>query len=66
MSDHEKAKLTGIVTSSIFKGVHNELLVDIEGHEFIVNTYENYAVGEPIGLKVDPYEIHLMKVQGNE
>lgn len=64
--DHEKAKLTGIVTSSIFKGVHNELLVDIQGHEFIVNTYENYAVGEPIGLKVDPYEIHLMKVQGNE
>lgn len=64
--DHEQAKLVGVVTSSIFKGVHNELLVDIQGQEFIVNTYENYSVGEPIGLKVDPYEIHLMKVEVNE
>jgi len=58
----DKAKLTGIVTSSIFKGVHNELTIDVKGVELSVNTYENYQVGEPIGLKVDPYEIHLMKV----
>ena len=58
----DKAKLTGTVTSSIFKGVHNELTIDIKGVELSVNTYENYQVGEPIGLKVDPYEIHLMKV----
>jgi spermidine/putrescine transport system ATP-binding protein len=58
----EAGKLSGIVTSSIFKGVHNELLLDINGTEFIVNTFENYEVGERIYLKVDPYEIHLMKV----
>jgi spermidine/putrescine transport system ATP-binding protein len=58
----DQAKLTGTVTSSIFKGVHNELTIDIKGIELSVNTYENYQVGEPIGLKVDPYEIHLMKV----
>ena len=58
----EIAKLKGIVTSSIFKGVHNELDVNINGINFIVNTYENYEVNQPIGLKVDPYEIHLMKV----
>ncbi|NLD26427.1 MAG: TOBE domain-containing protein, partial [Acholeplasmataceae bacterium] len=58
----DKGKLVGIVTSAIFKGVHNELLVDIQGVEFIVNTYENYNVGESIALKVDPYEIHIMKV----
>jgi len=62
----DKAKLTGTVTSSIFKGVHNELTIDIKGVELSVNTYENYQVGEPIGLKVDPYEIHLMKVQRDE
>lgn len=61
-----QAKLSGVVTSAIFKGVHNELLVDINHKEFIVNTYENYEVGQPIGLKVDPYEIHLMKVDDNE
>lgn len=62
----DQAKLTGTVTSSIFKGVHNELTVEVKGVELNVNTYESYAVGEPIGLKVDPYEIHLMKVSGNE
>ena len=62
----ELAKLNGVVTSSIFKGVHNELIVDIQGIEFIVNTYENYEVGQPIGLKVDPYEIHIMKVPEDE
>lgn len=61
-----QAKLEGIVTSVIFKGVHNELEVDVNGVNLMVNTYENYQVGQPIGLKVDPYEIHLMKVETNE
>lgn len=61
----EQGKFSGTVTSAIFKGVHNELIVDIKGNEFIVNTFENYDVGEKIYLKVDPYEIHLMKVNDN-
>jgi spermidine/putrescine transport system ATP-binding protein len=64
--DLDKAKLKGIVTQSIFKGVHNELTVVVDGVELNVNTYENYVVGEPIGLKVDPYEIHIMKVNKDE
>lgn len=64
--DIDKAKLAGTVTSVIFKGVHNELEVDVKGVNLMVNTYENYQVGQPIGLKVDPYEIHLMKVESNE
>jgi spermidine/putrescine transport system ATP-binding protein len=58
----EKAKLTGVVTFSLFKGVHNELDVDINGIKVMVNTYESYEVGQAIGLSVDPYEIHMMKV----
>lgn len=61
----EKAKLTGTVTFSLFKGVHNELDVDINGVKVMVNTYETYEVGESIGLSVDPYEIHMMKVEQN-
>ncbi|CCV66362.1 MAG: ABC transporter ATP-binding protein [Paracholeplasma sp.] len=64
--DLDKAKLKGIVTQSIFKGVHNELTVVVDAVELNVNTYENYVVGEPIGLKVDPYEIHIMKVNKDE
>ncbi len=60
----DKAKLIGEVTSSIFKGVHYELCVDINNIEFVVHTYEDVKVGEKIGLSVDPYEICLMKVDG--
>lgn len=61
----EKAKLLGTVTFSLFKGVHNELDVDINGVKLMVNTYESYEVGQSIGLSVDPYEIHMMKVENN-
>ncbi len=61
----EKAKVIGKVTSSIFKGVHFELCIDIEGVEYVVHTYEDVKTGELIGLSVDPYEICLMKVDGS-
>ena len=60
-----KAKITGKVTSSIFKGVHFELCIDVEGVEYVVHTYEDIKEGEIIGLSVDPYEICLMKVDGS-
>lgn len=61
----EKAKVIGDVTSSIFKGVHYELCVDIQGMEFVVHTYEDVKTGQKVGLSVDPYEICLMKVDGS-
>ncbi len=61
----KQAKVKGIVKSSIFKGVHFELLVDIEGTEYTVHTYEDVKVDEVIGLNVDAYEICLMKVDGS-
>jgi len=61
----EHAKVSGKVTSSIFKGVHFELLVDIEGAEFVIHTYEDIKVNEVVGLSIDPYEICLMKVDGS-
>lgn len=62
----KNAKLKGEVSSSVFKGVHFELCVMVLGKEIVVHTYENRKVGEIIGLKVDPYEIHLMKVEKSE
>ncbi len=61
----DKAKVIGVVTSSIFKGVHYELCIDIEGVEYVVHTYEDVKPNEKIGLNVDPYEICLMKVDGS-
>ena len=61
----EKAKIVGDVVSSIFKGVHYELIVNIEDKEFVVHTYEEVKSGNKVGLSVDPYEICLMKVDGS-
>ena len=61
----DRAKVTGKVTLSIFKGVHYELTVDIEGTEYVVHTYEDVKVDEIVGLSIDPYEICLMKVDGS-
>ena len=58
----DKAKIIGTVTSSVFKGVYFEICADVNGREYVIHKYELYQVGEQIGLDVDPYEIHLMKV----
>ena len=62
----DKAKLKGVVTDVVFKGVHFEICADINGKEFVIHDYEIAHVGDEIGLSVDPYEIHLMKVDDEE
>lgn len=62
----EKSTIKGPVTFALFKGVHNELVVKIENQDVLVNDYEYFPVGSEIGLKVDPYEIHLMKVSDGQ
>ena len=62
----KNAFIKGIVSSSVFKGVHFELCVMVKDKEIVVHTYENQKIGDEIGLKVDPYEIHLMKVELSE
>ena len=61
----KQAKVKGKVVSSIFKGVHYELVVDIDGTEYTVHTYEDVKVDEIVGLNIDPYEICLMNVDGS-
>lgn len=62
----DKAKLIGVVDATLFKGVHFEICAIVQGKEFVIHQYENVKVGDKIGLSVDPYEIHLMKVDPNE
>lgn len=62
----EKAKLVGVVDALTFKGVHFEICAMVDGVEFVLHQYEHAKVGDAIGFTVDPYEIHLMKVSGNE
>lgn len=55
------AQLTGVVQSSIFKGVHYEMTVLCGGYEFLVQDYHQFPVGDTVGLMVKPADIHIMK-----
>ena len=52
----------GTVISSVFKGVHYELMVQAPGEEeeWMVHTIENHSVGSEIGLILTPDDIHIM------
>ncbi len=56
----ESAQFVGKVTSSIFKGVHYEMLAEADGFEFLIQDYNRYDVGETIGMSVAPDNIHIM------
>ena len=57
-----KAALTGTITSVTFKGVHFEILVDVGGFIWMIQTtQENLKEGEVIGMYIEPDAIHIMK-----
>ena len=57
----DAAQLTGVVQSSIFKGVHYEMIVLSNGYEILVQDYHQFNVGETVGLIIKPFDIHIMK-----
>lgn len=58
----DAAMLRGIVTSCIFKGVHYEMTVQTpEGYEFVVQDYHMFPVDAEVGLRIKPFDVHVMK-----
>ena len=57
----EKGMLSGVVTSVTFKGVHYEIIVDIGGFKWMIQTTDFVAQDEHIGLYIEPDAIHVMK-----
>ena len=57
----EKGMLKGEVTSVTFKGVHFEIIVDIGGFKWMIQTTDYQAEGSKIGLFIEPDAIHIMK-----
>ena len=56
----EKGMLKGTVTSVTFKGVHYEIIVDINGFKWMIQTTDFVGEGEHIGLYIEPDAIHIM------
>lgn len=53
--------LSGKVTSVTFKGVHYEIIVDIDGFKWMIQTTQKSEVGDIIGISIKPDEMHIMK-----
>ncbi len=56
-----KGMLQGKVTSVTFKGVHYEIIVDIDNFKWMIQTTQKADVGDIIGISIKPDEMHIMK-----
>ena len=59
--DANKGMLKGVVTSVSFLGVHYEIIVDIGGFKWMIQTTDEHFVGDNVGLYIEPDAIHIMK-----
>ena len=57
----EKGMISGVITSNTFKGVHFEMIVDIQNFKWMIQTTNYYPVGTEIGIEIEPDAIHVMK-----
>jgi hypothetical protein len=44
-----------------FKGVHWEIIVDVDGFKWMIQTTDYVAEGANIGIYIEPDAIHIMK-----
>jgi spermidine/putrescine transport system ATP-binding protein len=52
--------LTGVVQNVTFKGVFYEIIVDVQGFKWMIQTTDFEQAGAKIGISVQPDEIHIM------
>ena len=57
---YEDSKLHGEVEAVVFKGVHYEMTIDCEGLKWLVQSTDSAQIGSKVGLKFDPFDIHIM------
>ncbi len=57
----EHSHIKGEVTNVTFKGVHYEIIVDVAGFKWMIQSTENQEVGDKIGLTIVPDAIHVME-----
>ncbi|MCQ2440960.1 MAG: ABC transporter ATP-binding protein [Clostridia bacterium] len=57
----DKGMLEGVVTSVAFLGVHYEIIVDIGGFKWMIQTTDKHNVNDKVGLIIEPDAIHIMK-----
>ena len=56
----DSTHITGEVTNVTFKGVHYEIIVDVAGFKWMIQSTDCREVGDRIGLSLTPDDIHVM------
>ena len=59
--DPDQAKLAGVVEDVVFKGVHFEISVRCNNCQWLIHSTVSQKVGDRIGMRVDPFNIHIME-----
>ena len=57
----KEGSIKGTITSNTFKGIHFEMIVDIQNFKWMIQTTDYYPVGSEIGIEIEPDAIHVMK-----
>ncbi len=57
----DQSHLSGVVTSVNFRGVHYEIIVDVRGFKWMIQSTDFQPVGKQIGLLLQPDDIHIMR-----
>lgn len=63
--DYDSGMLQGVVTSTLFKGVHYEMVVEANDFRWKVHSTATSSPGSKVGLNIDPYDIHIMRIPYN-
>ena len=55
-----EGSLTGTVTSVTFKGLNYDIIVEVKGFKWLIQTTDFHPVGAVIGIRLNPEDIHIM------
>ncbi|NLJ80461.1 MAG: ABC transporter ATP-binding protein [Firmicutes bacterium] len=65
LTSSQGAKLRGVVRSVTFLGVHYEMIVEADnGFSWLVHSTLMEPVNTPVGLELEPMDIHIMRKAG--
>ena len=58
----EQGQIVGTVTNVTFKGMQYDIIVDLGGFKWLIQTTDHSPVGAQVGVKIDPDGFHIMKM----
>ena len=57
----QEGHLVGTVTNVTFKGLNYDIIVEFRGFKWLIQTTDYHGVGETVGIRLTPEDIHIMK-----